>query len=155
MSGEALTAMSEAQRTVLASVLDMIVPASSDGRMPSAADINVADYIQEHASQLLPTICAELDRLEADADALHGKGFVALSKADREALVDHIRAKEPLFLASLAIQTVTAYYQNDRVLKAIGMEARAPFPEGYTVVSGDLSLLDPVRKRGRIYRDAP
>ncbi len=155
MSGEVLTPMSEAQRTVLGAVLDMIVPASSDGRMPSAAEINVPDYIQEHASQLLPTICAELDRLDADAGALHGQGFVALSKADREALVARIRATEPLFMGSLAIQTVTAYYQNDRVLEAIGMEARAPFPEGYTVVSGDLSLLDPVRKRGRIYRDAP
>jgi hypothetical protein len=35
------------------------------------------------------------------------------------------------------------------------MEARPPYPKGYQVVQGDLSLLEPVRARGKIYRDAP
>jgi hypothetical protein len=39
------------------------------------------------------------------------------------------------------------------VLEAIGMEARAPFPKGFEVEPGDLSLLDPVRRRGRVYRE--
>jgi hypothetical protein len=64
-----------------------------------------------------------------------------------------LRGEEPSFLARLAQQTVTAYYQDDRVLQAIGMEARPPFPKGYEVPSGDLSLLDPVRARGRVYRE--
>ena len=58
----------------------------------------------------------------------------------------------PEFLADLARQTVSFYYQQDRVLEAIGVEARAPYPQGFEVVSGDLSLLDPVRRRGTIYR---
>ena len=57
-------------------------------------------------------------------------------------------------MRTLAQQTVTCYYQNDRVLEAIGVGARPPFPEGYQVPSGDLSLLEPVRGRGRIYREA-
>ena len=46
------------------------------------------------------------------------------------------------------------YYRDDRVLTAIGVEPRPPFPKGYEVPQGDWSLLDPVRARGPIYRDA-
>jgi len=40
-------------------------------------------------------------------------------------------------------------------MRAIGMELRPPFPRGFEVAQGDWSLLDPVRARGRIWRDAP
>ncbi len=33
------------------------------------------------------------------------------------------------------------------------MTARAPFPEGHKVMKGDLKLLDPVIKKGRIYME--
>ena len=52
------------------------------------------------------------------------------------------------------IEAVTArcYYRDDRVMASIGIEVRPPFPEGYAVEEGDLSLLDPVRARGPIWR---
>jgi hypothetical protein len=34
------------------------------------------------------------------------------------------------------------------------MEPRPPFPEGFEVEEGDWSLLDPVRARPKLYRDA-
>ena len=46
-----------------------------------------------------------------------------------------------------------AYYRNDRVLLALGHEARAPFPKGYTLEQGDWSLLDAVRQRPAFWRD--
>jgi hypothetical protein len=32
---------------------------------------------------------------------------------------------------------------------------RAPFPKGFELEAGDLSLLDPVRARPKVYRDVP
>jgi len=55
-------------------------------------------------------------------------------------------------LADLALETVTCYYQDPRVLEAIGVEARPPAPQGYQVIAGDLRLLEPVRRRGEIWR---
>ena len=92
-----------------------------------------------------------LDRLAAEHS---GKAFARLTVSDRDRVMDDIRGAEPDFLKDLALATTTCYYQDDRVLLALGMEARPPFPKGYEVVSGDLSLLDPVRKRGKVYRDA-
>ena len=64
-----------------------------------------------------------------------------------------MRARDPSALQQLALETVTCYYQQDRVLEGLGMEARPPFPTGYRVEQGDLSLLKPVIARGKICRD--
>lgn len=145
--------MTPAQRAVLALVVDLIVPPSADGRMPGASELGVPDYLTSHAAPALPAILADLDRLQALAGQRHGCAFEALPAAGRQALVDGLRAVEPAFLERLALETVTCYYQSDRVLALIGVELRPPFPQGYQVIQGDLSLLAPVRQRGRLYRD--
>ena len=79
--------------------------------------------------------------------------FADIADSARERLVATLRSDDPSFMRALAMHTVTCYYQDDRVLAGLGMEPRAPFPRGYEVHSGDLSLLDPVRRRGRIWRE--
>ena len=143
---------SDQQRT-FGAILDMIIPASGDGRFPSAAETDVLGYVAKTDPKLLETVRIELDRLNTMSEALHGLVFGDAHETVRQELLDEIRGKEPQFLRGLALQTVTCYYQDDRVMEAIGMEARPPFPKGYEVVAGDLSLLDPVRARGQVYRD--
>ena len=145
--------LSAHQQRVLAIVLDLVVPASKDGRRPSAAEIDVLGYIRESESHTLDELCGALDRLDAEARSTHGMTFESLEAETRQILVEDIRSRDPRFMRTLALQTVTCYYQDDRVLQAIGVGARPPFPEGYEVPSGDLSLLEPVRRRGQIYRD--
>lgn len=143
------------QRATLALVLDLIVPASADGRFPSAADVGVPAYLANEAPDAVAPLCSELDELDACAQRESGAAFAALAAVDRQALVDALRAADPRFMRRLAIETVTCYYQDDRVMTAIGLEPRPPFPKGYQVVSGDLSLLDPVRRRGQVWREVP
>lgn len=150
--GSDATLNSDQQRTFVA-ILDMIIPASDDGRFPSAADMDVLGYIAKTDPQLLDTVRTELDRLNAVSEDLYRVVFGDAGETHRQGLLDEIRGAEPQFLGGLALQTVTLYYQDDRVMEAIGMEARPPFPKGYEVVAGDLSLLDPVRARGQVYRD--
>ena len=150
--GSDATLNSDQQRAFVA-ILDMIIPASDDRRFPSAADMDVLGYIAKTDPQLLDTVRTELDRLNAVSEDLYGVVFGDARETHRQGLLDEIRGAEPQFLGGLALQTVTLYYQDDRVMEAIGMEARPPFPKGYEVVAGDLSLLDPVRARGQVYRD--
>ena len=141
------------QQRTFGAILDMIIPASGDGRFPSAAETDVLGYVAKTDPKLLETVRIELDRLNTMSENLHGLVFGDAHETVRQELLDEIRGKEPQFLRGLALQTVTCYYQDDRVMEAIGMEARPPFPKGYEVVAGDLSLLDPVRARGQVYRD--
>jgi hypothetical protein len=40
-------------------------------------------------------------------------------------------------------------------MRSLGMEPRPPFPLGFAVEDGDWSLLEAVRARPQLYRDAP
>ena len=143
------------QRDTLSAVLNMIVPPAADGRLPGAADMAV---LLRHLAENPTTGAAireDLDQLDREATTRCGAAFAALDEVRRLCLLDEMRARDPMALHQLALATVTCYYQQDRVLEGLGMEARPPYPKGYQVEQGDLSLLNPVIARGRIYRDAP
>lgn len=146
--------MTAAQRATFQVVVGMIVPASADGRKPSAAEVGVLDFIAERQPGELPAIAQDIERLDAAARERHGAGFTEIDAASRQAVVEAMRADDGTFLRNLAMHTVTCYYQDDRVLAAIGLEPRPPFPKGYEVVAGDTDLLEPVRRRGSIVREA-
>ena len=110
-------------------------------------------YFCEFAPKAVPALLNEIDELEGLAQAQHKTSFASLDEGQAKSIVDERRAADPQFMAELARQTVSCYYQQDRVVVGIGMQARPPFPQGYEVHIGDLSLLDPVRARGQVYRD--
>jgi len=146
--------LSSAHRATLDAVLNLIVPPSADARLPGAAEVGVPEYLLAEARDALPELRRELDELDARALAAFSQAFAALDPARREALVGELRARDPSFMSRLALETVTCYYMHDRVLEGLGMEARPPAPKGYQVMMGDLTLLAPVRARGKIWRDA-
>lgn len=146
--------MTAAEPATFDVVVDMIVPASADGKKPSATEVGVLEFIRERAPGDLPMIARDIGRLDAAARNRHGARFGEIDAASRQGLVDAVRADDPAFLRTLAMHTVTCYYQDDRVLAAIGLEARPPFPKGYEVAAGDTDLLEPVRRRGSLVRDA-
>lgn len=146
-------ALTSAQLATLDAVLNLIVPASADGRMPAAAGVGVPAYLCVEAADVLPQLREELDELERRSRLRFARNFAALEEAERKSLVEELRAQTPAFMNRLAMETLACYYQHERVLEGLGLEARPPYPKGYAVAQGDLSLLEPVRARGKIYRD--
>jgi hypothetical protein len=56
-------------------------------------------------------------------------------------------------IAALGRAVLQCYYRDDRVLRALGVEPRPPYPRGRVLEQGDWSLLDAVRSRPRMWRD--
>lgn len=126
----------------LEALLDTLVPASADGRMPSAATLDFIGHLERFDADYLPQLAKVLRALEAP--------FPALDLAARVAVVTRFSEAERHAFRQLVQRVYDAYYQDDRVRAAIGMNAGPPFPHGNTVPAGDLSLLDPVlRNRDR------
>ena len=134
----------EAQRRRLSALLDTILPASADGVMPSAAGIDFPAYLAEQA----PGFAAELVR------ALDGfdDGFPDLALDQRVALVQAFSERDVRGFRGLVFRVYDAYYQDDRVRRAIGARPGPPFPGGHTIPAGDLSSLAAVKARGKGYR---
>ena len=124
------------QRDILAALADTIVPASDDGLMPSAGEMDLVGYLERSASDFLPEL--------ADILAGFDTGFVGEHPVTRFERVKAFSEEEPASFQELLAQVYGCYYQDDRVLEAIGVGTGPPFPRGNTVEQGDLSLLDPV-----------
>jgi|TARA_B100000902_G_scaffold362634_1_gene381040 hypothetical protein len=134
-------------------LLNMIIPPNKEKGMPGAGELGFVHYVREFASDQIEAIKSELDMLGQESQDQYNSTFADLSQNEREFLVDLQRKKNAQFAQSIVVQTMACYYQDDKVMIALGIEARPPFPKGNEVTSGDLSLLNPVRERKQIYRD--
>jgi Gluconate 2-dehydrogenase subunit 3 len=149
-------AFTEAQRRVLAHVLDDIIPASPDGQRPAAGQLGAVDYLDRSLNampELKAMIAQGVDALDALARSRHPHGLDGLPPDARAAVLAEHAGSEHSFPPILIMHTFAGYYQDPRILTALGMAPRAPHPEGYEMDPGDLSLLEPVRRRGKLYRE--
>ncbi len=146
--------LTDDQLRCLSILLDMIIPPDPTSGMPGAGELDFVGYVSEFARDRIDAIQTELDLLNQEAGNQYQRNFFDLEQRDRDALVDRLRSTNEQFAQTISVQTMACYYQDDRVVAALGMEARPPFPKGNEVKPGDLSLLDPVRQREQIYRDA-
>lgn len=150
-SGSSPIGLTAAERRTLRCVAALMIPASSAHGMPGAEDPKIFEDI-------VSTLGRDLDaagRAMRHLDALAGGSFADAPASAQLSVAQLFQRAHPALAAVLVAVTTRCYYRDDRVMLAIGMEPRAPFPKGFEVAQGDWSLLEPVRARGRIYRDAP
>lgn len=134
-------------RVVVAALLDTIVPASEDGRMPSAADVGFL----AHLERLHPGYLPEFERVLRCFDA----EFARLDLGARVARVAAFSSDDPALFGRLVLRVYDCYYQDALVRIAIGATATPPFPEGNPLREGDLSLLEPVIRNRDRHRHRP
>lgn len=137
--------LSDDQCRTLHCLAGMMIPASAEYGVPSAADDAIFADILRSFGRDEPHVLAVLRELE---------GFADLNPAQREAKAAQLRERGGDALLGLSRVILQCYYRDDRVMRALGMEARPPFPKGHEVEQGDWSLLDPVRARPTLYREA-
>jgi len=132
------------QQQKLSALLDAMLPASDDGAMPSAGELDLISYLHAHEEAFVPAVTALLDALD--------DGFEQLPYAQRYEILQGVSSAQTELFEGLLFHVYTCYYQRDSVLEGLGMGAGAPFPRGNTVEPGDLSLLDPVVDLSKTYR---
>jgi len=141
---------------LLALVLDEVIPPTADGRLPGAGTLGAGAIVQQAASGtpgLEPLLTQGLAALQDIARRSDAGGFAALSRRARIEALQELERANPALLPTLLTFACVAYYSNEQVLIALNGDARPPHPKGYAMEDDDLSLLDPVRARGKIYRE--
>lgn len=141
--------LSAAETDALETIAGTMIPEDDALGMPGADDPIILDDIVRSIGRDLPLVREALAAIAAKV----GTGFASLEPDAREALVNDWYAGGGAPAAALGRVILSAYYRDDRVLVALGHEARAPFPKGYVLEPGDWSLLDAVRGRPPFWRD--
>ena len=143
---------SQRQREVLARLVGWIIPASEKYGIPGADDEEILQTILDKCANHKGLVAQGLDGFDGFAQARGGK-WEDWDSAELEASLKEFEVEQASFVALVTMIAAQAYYQDARVLRSLDLEARPPFPGGYEVPQGDWSLLDPVKERGKRYRD--
>ncbi|MDE0390536.1 MAG: gluconate 2-dehydrogenase subunit 3 family protein [Rhodospirillales bacterium] len=156
MSGPAI--WSEAEARLLNALLDEIVPASADGRVPAAGALGVAEHLASSAEDD-PALAALFREGLAHAARLaeeRGAAFEALDAAKRIGVLEALEREAPEVFTALLRHTYMGYYSRADVRPHFGLSDRPTQPEGYELPEDDpdelADMLAPVRARSRCYR---
>src|SRR4029453_3004359 len=126
------------------------VPASDEYRGPGADDPAIQADMVATLGRDTALVQQALDHLAR----LAGKPLAELDSAKRDAVANEFRTTGGGAAATLVRVVLQCYYRDDRVLRSLGIELRAPFPQGHVLPDGDWSILDPVKARGGSLRRA-
>lgn len=143
----------EEQRTLLA-LVGAVIPANTEYGTPSADDPDIAADILASARPYHATVASALHQVESIAAERYATAYADLDADTRARLASDLSRSRFVGLGTLVTITAQCYYRDDRVMRSLGMEPRSPYPDGFDIPQGDWSLLDPVRRRGKIYKDA-
>jgi hypothetical protein len=149
MNVEREPVLSDDESRLLAEVCGTMIPASREFGMPGADDSSILADIVKSVGRDLLLVRQALAALAEKA----GDGLGRLDRDRREALVNDWYSSGGAPAAALGRLLASAYYRDDRVLVALGHEARPPFPKGHVVEQGDWSLLETVKARPPLWRD--
>jgi hypothetical protein len=136
----------------LSAVVDTLLPGGSDtSPLPSGT----AAGVTEKLAQRLVGAAREVI-LEAIASAAGGEdAFLRLSSDDRATTLGRVEAEMRGSFQAFVTLLLQDYYEAEIVLLAMGWRAEPPQPRGHLLPEFDEALLAPVKRRGRMWRDAP
>lgn len=126
-----------------------MVPASKDYGVPGADDEAIFADIVRSLGRDRNGVRSALALLGEAA----GGDFAGLDEGKAQSVAMVVLDRGGAAIAALGRAVLQCYYRDDRVIRRLGLEPRAPFPQGHTLEQGDWSLLDAVRGRPRMWRD--
>ncbi len=137
--------LSPSQTDDLRRIAGLMVPASEEFKVPGADDPKIFADIEKSIGRDMADIRKAMAALA---------GISKLDDAAAMARAETFRSAGGPLVAAVERCVLQCYYRDDRVVISLGLEARPPFPKGHVLEQGDWSLLDPVRKRAKMWRDA-
>jgi hypothetical protein len=93
--------------------------------------------------------------LQAIAKAARGEdAFLRADAAGRIASVRQVEVEMPGPFQALVALVLRDYYEAEMVLLAMGWRTEPPQPQGHVLPPFDEALLEPVKRRGRMWRES-
>lgn len=141
--------LTEQERADFRRLAGFMIPASATYDVPGADDGVIFDDIVRSLDRDRPAVRKALATLRE----LCGGPFASIEENRARVIATAFLARPDSTITALGRTVLQCYYRDDRVIRSLGLEPRAPYPKGHTIIQGDWSLLDKVRGRPRMWRD--
>jgi hypothetical protein len=132
-------------------IAGIMIPADKTYGVPGADDPAIFDDLLSTLGGDRPHVHIALQQLTV----LAGGPFSRLSPGQAAQLAATFLATDTPEVAILGRLILQCYYRDERVLHALGVDPRPPFPRGHILEQGDWRLLDAVRTLPPMWRRAP
>ncbi len=143
------------ERAAMRIAMDLIIPAG-DG-MPSATDAGGMGYV-ERLLPREPGVAAQLTQslavVEAYSARSYDRPFRQLSHTEQVFVLKDMEATAPAQFVTLRDLIYESYYTQPEIWKRIGYELYPTDHTGPHMAPFDEALIEDVRKRGKLYREA-
>ncbi len=147
--------LTDADRLLLKSAMDLIVPSVDD--LPGAGELGLVDNAVELANRendFGDALRKALSALHLDPSARAEGGFAALDEEQQIAALRFLEASLPAVFDKLVDIVYVVYYSDERVHQRIGWRSGALQPLGWELPSFDPAILENVSKREPFWRKA-
>ena len=138
---------SEQEQAVIRRIAGMMIGPSEEFGLPGADDEVIATRIVQRAIRVEGVLKGAIQSILKP-----GEEVTAISDEEFAGHIERLSDSNAEFIQTLVMLTAQSYYEDARVLISLNKEARPPFPLGHSLEQGDWSLLDPVKKKGCMYR---
>ncbi len=132
-------------------IAGIMIPADETYGVPGADDPAIFDDLLSTLGRDLLHVRIALQQLAV----LAGGPFSSLPPCRAEQLAASFLATNTLEVSTLGRLILQCYYRDERVLHALGVDPRPPFPRGQALEQGDWRLLEAVRTLPPMWRTAP
>lgn len=143
---DAAPPLTDAELADLRAIAGAMIPASEAHGVPGADDDQIFAEMLRHAGGADGTFRTLIQSL--------GEPAGTLARVNRTALERRLAAQAAPETAAVYALVLMHYYRDDRVMAALGLEPRPPFPLGHPLEDADPALLDPVKSRAPFWRPA-
>ena len=154
------TLWTEQERALIDDLLDVLLPATADGKLPAGSAVPIVAFFLARLADLPEFGPALSTVLTALQDVLRGRGVAALRDValdERAAVVTQVEQSHPAEFRLVAQNAHLGYYTEPSIPIRFGLPGRPPQPLGHEVprdsMEALMELLAPVIARGPIFRD--
>ena len=148
----------ESEHEILYRILETLIPASKDGKIPSANNILIIEKLKQEAIKDNKFKSLLLDGLKHIKHMLiaTGNDLNSIDLRNFTNLICKLEDQKPEFFNAFLRKIYIAYYNQPSIRTHFGLSANPPHPDGYNVPSETIeeisSLVAPVIKKGACYR---
>lgn len=140
------------ERAMLIRLARLVIGKDPQGVKPDVEDDSIMSNLMVQIEGFERPVRKGLATLAEPSDRDGLSSVVEMTDENLTAALDSRSETRSLLRAMMQV-VAQCYYQDERVLEALGSEARPPFPLGHVLEQGDWHLLDAVRRGPARYRE--